>query len=1343
MSIDKHLDSIDSRREGSNQTCPPASDEDDGDNCCRQGGLDHREREKGSGKEQICLSNARPQSPQPISCHQMDKLLLSRCYEVFLCAMKGNTVLRVPWFLGLSGERRNWKASKSYLNSAHCGQKKKEEKRKQILAAARGAVAYIKHGASLVPNCTIPNFSHILTSSPSVQVGKDSLTTMERAAERECMVLDIKAKLHLVMGVVTAVLSGCKTKVLHGLLLRLLKLGATGDPFSSFEYGTILVILLQGDKRRTDTFRRIFYAFQFSISFALALSDEEGIGGGGFVECIREHDRVLNILMIVFPQTSGQKKKEEKRKQILAAARGAVAYIKHGASLVPNCTIPNFSHILTSSPSVQVGKDSLTTMERAAERECMVLDIKAKLHLVMGVVTAVLSGCKTKVLHGLLLRLLKLGATGDPFSSFEYGTILVILLQGDKRRTDTFRRIFYAFQFSISFALALSDEEGIGGGGFVECIREHDRVLNILMIVFPQTSGQKKKEEKRKQILAAARGAVAYIKHGASLVPNCTIPNFSHILTSSPSVQVGKDSLTTMERAAERECMVLDIKAKLHLVMGVVTAVLSGCKTKVLHGLLLRLLKLGATGDPFSSFEYGTILVILLQGDKRRTDTFRRIFYAFQFSISFALALSDEEGIGGGGFVECIREHDRVLNILMIVFPQTSGQKKKEEKRKQILAAARGAVAYIKHGASLVPNCTIPNFSHILTSSPSVQVGKDSLTTMERAAERECMVLDIKAKLHLVMGVVTAVLSGCKTKVLHGLLLRLLKLGATGDPFSSFEYGTILVILLQGDKRRTDTFRRIFYAFQFSISFALALSDEEGIGGGGFVECIREHDRVLNILMIVFPQTSGQKKKEEKRKQILAAARGAVAYIKHGASLVPNCTIPNFSHILTSSPSVQVGKDSLTTMERAAERECMVLDIKAKLHLVMGVVTAVLSGCKTKVLHGLLLRLLKLGATGDPFSSFEYGTILVILLQGDKRRTDTFRRIFYAFQFSISFALALSDEEGIGGGGFVECIREHDRVLNILMIVFPQTSGQKKKEEKRKQILAAARGAVAYIKHGASLVPNCTIPNFSHILTSSPSVQVGKDSLTTMERAAERECMVLDIKAKLHLVMGVVTAVLSGCKTKVLHGLLLRLLKLGATGDPFSSFEYGTILVILLQGDKRRTDTFRRIFYAFQFSISFALALSDEEGIGGGGFVECIREHDRVLNILMIVFPQTSGQKKKEEKRKQILAAARGAVAYIKHGASLVPNCTIPNFSHILTSSPSVQVGKDSLTTMERAAERECMVLDIKAKLHLVMGVVTAVLSGCKTKVLHIRILNQLILCALELNIIIHRIKPN
>ncbi|KAF9671422.1 hypothetical protein SADUNF_Sadunf12G0046000 [Salix dunnii] len=112
---------------------------------------------------------------------------------------------------------------------------------------------------------------------------------------------------------------------------------------------------------------------------------------------------------------------------------------------------------------------------------------------------------------------------------------------------------------------------------------------------------------------------------------------------------------------------------------------------------------------------------------------------------------------------------------------------------------------------------------------------------------------------------------------------------------------------------------------------------------------------------------------------------------------------------------------------------------------------------------------------------------------------------------------------------------------------FPSNIRSEEQEEKRKQILAAARGAFEYIKHAPS----------------SPSVQVGKDSLSPMERAAERDRMVLDIKVKL-------------------QGLWLRLLKLGATDDPLSSFEYGTIL---------------------------ALIESDAEGIGGSGFVECIREH--------------------------------------------------------------------------------------------------------------------------------------
>ncbi|KAJ7559413.1 hypothetical protein O6H91_04G083900 [Diphasiastrum complanatum] len=71
----------------------------------------------------------------------------------------------------------------------------------------------------------------------------ESLSPRERAAERERMVLDIKVKL-------------------QGLWRRLLEMGATDDPLSSSEYGTIL---------------------------ALIESDAEGIGGSGFVECIGEH----------------------------------------------------------------------------------------------------------------------------------------------------------------------------------------------------------------------------------------------------------------------------------------------------------------------------------------------------------------------------------------------------------------------------------------------------------------------------------------------------------------------------------------------------------------------------------------------------------------------------------------------------------------------------------------------------------------------------------------------------------------------------------------------------------------------------------------------------------------------------------------------------------------------------------------------------------------------------------------------------------------------------------------------------------------------------------------------
>ncbi|XP_010677974.2 DENN domain and WD repeat-containing protein SCD1 isoform X1 [Beta vulgaris subsp. vulgaris] len=107
-----------------------------------------------------------------------------------------------------------------------------------------------------------------------------------------------------------------------------------------------------------------------------------------------------------FPRYIITEEQEEKRKQILAAVSGALV---NDAKL---------THDLA---------ESLSPRERAAERERMVLDIKVKL-------------------QGLWLRLLKLGTTDDPLSSFEYGTIV---------------------------ALIESDADGIGGSGFVECIREH------------------------------------------------------------------------------------------------------------------------------------------------------------------------------------------------------------------------------------------------------------------------------------------------------------------------------------------------------------------------------------------------------------------------------------------------------------------------------------------------------------------------------------------------------------------------------------------------------------------------------------------------------------------------------------------------------------------------------------------------------------------------------------------------------------------------------------------------------------------------------------------------------
>ncbi|KAK4779371.1 hypothetical protein SAY86_006899 [Trapa natans] len=111
-----------------------------------------------------------------------------------------------------------------------------------------------------------------------------------------------------------------------------------------------------------------------------------------------------------FPSNIRTEEQEDRRRQILEAASRSFDTAKYGSG----------------SPAVLV-EDTKTSIERAAERERMVLDIKVKL-------------------QGLWLRLLKLGATDDPLSSFEYGTIL---------------------------ALIESDAEGIGGSGFVECIREH------------------------------------------------------------------------------------------------------------------------------------------------------------------------------------------------------------------------------------------------------------------------------------------------------------------------------------------------------------------------------------------------------------------------------------------------------------------------------------------------------------------------------------------------------------------------------------------------------------------------------------------------------------------------------------------------------------------------------------------------------------------------------------------------------------------------------------------------------------------------------------------------------
>lgn len=113
-----------------------------------------------------------------------------------------------------------------------------------------------------------------------------------------------------------------------------------------------------------------------------------------------------------FPLNVRTVEQEEKRRSILASISGSLSG-RHLRS-------PSFI-----DPESKA--ESLSPRERAAERERMVLDIKVKL-------------------QGLWLRLLRLGATEDPLSSFEYGTI---------------------------FALIESDADGIGGSGFVECIGEH------------------------------------------------------------------------------------------------------------------------------------------------------------------------------------------------------------------------------------------------------------------------------------------------------------------------------------------------------------------------------------------------------------------------------------------------------------------------------------------------------------------------------------------------------------------------------------------------------------------------------------------------------------------------------------------------------------------------------------------------------------------------------------------------------------------------------------------------------------------------------------------------------
>ncbi|KAF3516524.1 hypothetical protein DY000_02058985 [Brassica cretica] len=74
-----------------------------------------------------------------------------------------------------------------------------------------------------------------------------------------------------------------------GLWLRLLKLSSDEDPLSPFEYGTILGMFhINGNVN--NSFHCLYWKLNTHFAYvALIESDAEGIGGSGFIECIREH----------------------------------------------------------------------------------------------------------------------------------------------------------------------------------------------------------------------------------------------------------------------------------------------------------------------------------------------------------------------------------------------------------------------------------------------------------------------------------------------------------------------------------------------------------------------------------------------------------------------------------------------------------------------------------------------------------------------------------------------------------------------------------------------------------------------------------------------------------------------------------------------------------------------------------------------------------------------------------------------------------------------------------------------------------------------------------------------